>query len=269
MPIQTGTCAPWATVADLTGECADYDLDPQLVDDFLQIASDVLYELSGRQWSGACERIVHPRHDCRCFRRWRMTAAYEIAGPGAGFTWGWSGIPWDGWGYGHPCGCTISSVTLGAYPLVSVSEVMIDGEVIPADQYRIDNDRFLVRLRDAEGKRRHWPCCPDPTDEEAFRVTFVSGIEPPPAAVNAAAELACQLILAKENSDDCALPERVTSATRQGVTITVLDPMDFLDNGRTGIYSVDLFLKAYNPFGVRRPPSVLSPDVGPRSWRSG
>lgn len=44
----------------------------------------------------------------------------------------------------------------------------------------------------------------------------------------------------------CALPERVTTISRQGLSWTVLDPMDFLDRSRTGIGAVDQWLAAVN-----------------------
>lgn len=43
--------------------------------------------------------------------------------------------------------------------------------------------------------------------------------------------------------------------------MTVLDGQEFLDHGRTGIYEVDLFLKAANPSGALNKTRVLSPDL--------
>jgi hypothetical protein len=63
------------------------------------------------------------------------------------------------------------------------------------------------------------------------------------------------------SGDDCALPQRVTSVTRQGVSYTILDSQDFLDDMRTGIYSIDLFLKSVNPDKARARARVFSPDV--------
>jgi hypothetical protein len=39
-----------------------------------------------------------------------------------------------------------------------------------------------------------------------------------------------------------------------------LDPQDFLADGRTGIYAVDLFLKTHNPAQAVRPARVFTPD---------
>jgi len=250
--VQTSTCEPWATIADLTGPCADYDTDTTLIGDMLQAASDVLYELSGRQFAGECdEQVVHPRQDCACVIR-----PYHLRHPMSLFR-------------RALCSCDLPRVTLGMYPLVSVEEVIVAGVTLDPSEYRVENDRWLVRLADADGQWRSWPCCWDREDPEAFQVTFTAGMAPPPMGVRAAADLACQLILANQpdGAADCLLPERVQTITRQGVSVTVLDPMEFLDHGRTGIYSVDLFLSAYNPNRLQDRPVVMSPDVGPRSRR--
>ena len=56
-------------------------------------------------------------------------------------------------------------------------------------------------------------------------------------------------------------PQRVTQVSRQGMSWTLLDPQDFLDKGRTGIYQVDLFLSTVNPRRRRLRSRVFSPDV--------
>jgi hypothetical protein len=66
--------------------------------------------------------------------------------------------------------------------------------------------------------------------------------------------------------EDCALPQRVTSISRQGVSYTLLDSQDFIDDVRTGLYAVDLFLKTVNPDKARAKSRVFSPDV-PRARR--
>jgi hypothetical protein len=76
---------------------------------------------------------------------------------------------------------------------------------------------------------------------------------------------AIELIKAWEG-DDCALPDRVTSVTRQGISYTILDNQDFLENFRTGIYVIDLFLKTANPAKALAPSKVFSPDM-PRARR--
>jgi hypothetical protein len=63
------------------------------------------------------------------------------------------------------------------------------------------------------------------------------------------------------SGEDCELPQRVTSIARQGVSYTILDPQEFVAQGRTGIYFVDLFLKSVNPDGAKNRARVFSPDL--------
>jgi hypothetical protein len=82
----------------------------------------------------------------------------------------------------------------------------------------------------------------------------------------AARTLAIEFVKLFEGSDDCALPQRVTSIARQGVSYTLLDSQDFIEEMRTGIYMVDLFLKSTNPDKARAKARVFSVDV-PRGRR--
>jgi len=66
--------------------------------------------------------------------------------------------------------------------------------------------------------------------------------------------------------DECMLPQRITSISRQGVSYTLLDSQDFIDDLRTGLYAIDLFLKSVNPDKARARTRVFSPDV-PRARR--
>lgn len=92
-------------------------------------------------------------------------------------------------------------------------------------------------------------------------VTYTYGSPPPQAGRAAARLLATELVKLYENDDSCALPQRVTSVVRQGVTYTVLDNQDFIDELKTGIYAVDLFLRVANPDRARARSRVFSPDV--------
>ena len=92
-------------------------------------------------------------------------------------------------------------------------------------------------------------------------VTYTYGTPPPTAGKAAARILAIELVKLYEGDDTCALPQRVTSISRQGVSYTLLDSQDFIDELRTGIYAIDLFLKTANPDKARARARVFSPDV--------
>lgn len=99
-----------------------------------------------------------------------------------------------------------------------------------------------------------------------IEVTYTYGSPPPVAGQMAAKALAKQFLLAWTDDEDCTLPDRVTSVSRQGVSFTILDSQDFLQDLRTGVYLVDLFLKTSNPDKARSRARVFSPDK-PRGRR--
>jgi hypothetical protein len=82
----------------------------------------------------------------------------------------------------------------------------------------------------------------------------------------AARVLALEFAKLWAGDEDCALPQRITSVSRQGVSYTILDQQDFLDELKTGLYVVDLFLKSVNPDKARAKARVFSVDV-PRGRR--
>lgn len=247
---QGSTCEPWITSDDVTdcGPCADLagaDVEP-----WLQVASDVLNELSGRQFPGICNGVVHPVTPDDCYGPPRRLGS----------------LIWTRMRPNERVGTTWRKrITLGVYPIVTVDEVMVDGAVLDPSAYRVDSQRFLERI---DGGVWPWVWPDWQQDPSTFRVEVTYGQEPPPAGKAAAAVLACQLALScTAGAEGCVLPERVTSMTRQGVSMAILDPMDFLEAGRTGLYLVDLFLATANPDNLRRAPQILSPDVGPQVRR--
>lgn len=233
------TCEPWAEIDEACVPCRDYNLDAADLEEKIQIASDVLYELSGRQFPGECTETIRP-----CVR----THCRSSADP-------------------RGCGCSgLRQVRLRGLPVTEVTEVKVDGDVIPSNEYRVDDHAYLVRLPDPGGVRRGWPCCQaiDLADSErgTFSVTYKFGQPVPPAGRMAAATLGCELAMAcdPEQAPKCRLPKSVTNVTRQGVSISVLNPNDFLEHGRIGIYEIDMFITAYNPGGGRGA-TVWSPDL--------
>lgn len=102
-----------------------------------------------------------------------------------------------------------------------------------------------------------------------IRVRYQVGNNIPAGAGRAAKKLAEQYMIAVTGGKNCQLPERITTVTRNGTSWTVLDPQDFLDQGRTGIGSVDQWIAGANQRGWvkvidpnRRPPLLRSTLVG-------
>lgn len=102
---------------------------------------------------------------------------------------------------------------------------------------------------------------------DILEITYSYGTPPPAAGRMAARALAIEFAkLWGGRADECELPDRVTQVTRQQVSWTILDNQDFIADLRTGVYSVDLFLKTANPGGARQRAKVFSPDI-PRGRR--
>ena len=125
----------------------------------------------------------------------------------------------------------------------------ISSETLPASGYALANDAILLRTGG-----QSWDF------SRGVEVTYRYGTLPPTMGKNAAIRLGNEFLLAYCGSDKCSLPERVTNITRQGVSFTVLDPQDFLKQGRTGLYEVDLFLSIANPMNARKRARVYNPD---------
>lgn len=255
-----GPCSDWVTLgsvqADPRATLSNGDPIPEaLLIEGISVASEVLWSLSAQQFSGVCSDTVRP------VRRY-----YDADDLGL---WWWGVYRWRGGRYicsrppERATGCgALSEITLGAYPLREILQVRIDGAVVDPTTYRVDDHRWLVRISpDGFG----WPCCQqlqnDPmTDLDTFSVAFTYGQAPPDGG-----QAACRLLaieLAKSASgDECNLPDRVTNITQQGMSFVLLDRMPFLDTGRTGIYSIDLWLSSVNPNSLARRPMVISPDI--------
>lgn len=235
--------APWITAEDLVDPSSDY------ADDAAASASFVLFMLSGRKYGGV--RTVTEEY---CQVGLDQIGLHHPTLPGP------SGYPavYPELDHGaiinrfggccSSCGCA-HLLRLRGGPVLSVGYVAVGERVIDPADYAIYDYSYIA------APSRCWNSCDDVT------VTYTYGTVPPALGRIAAKALADQYILAMDQSDECMLPQRVTQISRQGMSWTLLDPQDFLDKGRTGIYQVDLFLTTVNPDGARLRSRVFSPDI--------
>lgn len=252
---RSSTCEPWANEADLCSPCDDYDIDMGLMDDALQAASDILFALSGRQYPGKCTTTVTVDRRHIAAQSPGDPSLLRSVGAYTGRQSGRLGLRRTG---------APKEITLGVHPVIDVTKVVVDGDELADSLYRVDDWRWLVREDDPDGSNPGW------SFDDVMTVDVTYGRTPPPFGVQAAASLGCQLYLAcqpEDVRDGCVLPKRIQSITRQGMQMVVMDPFDFLDEGKTGVYEVDLFLKQANPGGVARRAAIASPDVPSRVRR--
>lgn len=154
------------------------------------------------------------------------------------------------------CGCTwVPEVKLPGAG--TVWQVRIDGAVLDDSAWRVDDNIRLLRV---DGGK--WPKCQDmaaaPNEVGSFVVYWKLGSAPDGLVSWAAGLLAIEyakLCMGQE----CGLPERVTAVSRQGVSWEI--SASIFDEGLTGIREVDTVVRIYNPYGLRTPPSVWTPQT--------
>lgn len=223
----------------------------------LWLASSFLWGATGRQY-GVCSITVRPSQP-------RFEPAIYQAYP----TWpgqGAAGGPFLFGGRWFNSGCTSACCGSNACaivlrgPIAAVDEVLIDGEAVPSSAYRVDvmgGAWWLVRT---DGDC--WPTCQRASansgEEGAFEVTYDFGRALPESLSIATAMLACEYVKLL-TTGTCSLPARMTSLTRQGVTVEV--DSDNPHDGTTGIKYVDQVISTLNPGRRQYPPVILSPDM--------
>jgi hypothetical protein len=273
-----GPCTPWADSQDVWSCCGqpmttigEGSSETECAVDMTQFAmeaSQLLYELSGRLFSGSCERTVRP---CSTMD----SCGFQVLS--RGHIVGWNGNQW-GEDY-RACGCrALDRILLSGYPVREITEVKIDGDVVDSATYRLDERRWLTRVRDPAEPDviLQWPGCQqldlDDDQDGTFSVTYRYGQDPPMLGVAAAAQLGCELYraCAGGTGGECALPTGTTRINRQGIVIERLafSTWAFRENRwSTGLPLVDAFLSGYNSTGNKRRPSVWSPSTRMRFAR--
>lgn len=255
-----GPCQDWTDLASVRGcDCDESVVEDAMITDAIPAVSELLFTLSGKQFSGECARTVRPVGCCVCSGWWQSYGTLPYYGGRA--------LPFQ---YDTPS----SVVHLGYEPLRSITEVRVNDVVMPSDKYRIDDWRWLV----LETQNESWPCCsrltPAAGSTDTWSVGITYGMPLPQMATRAAAKLVCEFAKActPAAAGECKLPKRVQSIVRQGFSAVLLDPFDMLDNGKLGVYEVDAFIKAYNPEGLMEDATVVTPDMMQRStlttWRA-
>ena len=257
-------CTPWVTTTDLEARC-DVPAAATVFqeENAIQAASEILHILTGRQYPGVCTETLRP-----------CPSPGYLPAYGTPFGWYpihlggvWLNTGWCGCHTSADCGCaTIPQLELGRDDVETVDQVIVDGTILDPSAYRLDHGHWLVRV---DGST--WPCCQDltkdTTETGTWSVTITYGRPIPTALENAALIYACELVKAAVGVD-CALPARVQTLTRQGVTMALMDPQEFLTVGRTGLYEVDIAIAAFNPNGLRRRATAWSPEVKGRARRT-
>jgi hypothetical protein len=220
-----------------------------------QTASYLLWAMSGRKYTG--ETIVTERYTC--------TLRNNRIGPSTKTT---SPVLFGGDVYNIPSGdydeyseltsdgmSPDSRIKLRGRPVTKIHAIRNRlGEVLdPSSYYLVDHSTVHIKAGTP------WTPC-------NTEITYSYGTPVPIAGKMAARKLAIEFARLWSGDENCELPQRVTSVSRQGVSYTILDNQEFIEELRTGLYEIDLFLKVANPDNARRKAKVFSPDT-PRARR--
>lgn len=249
--VDTSCCAEWDTYStDLQEAAKGY-------------ARLVLWAATGRRF-GLCSVTTRP-----CGR-------YCSGADGGIYGYYWNGegffVPylfngeWRNCWCGFGLGCMTCQPDCQVYldgPVNSIVNVIQNGSVVDPSTYRVDNGTWLVRTHDASDDDC-WILRQDfnkgITADQTLQVSYLKGTPVPPALVRAGGELACEWAKACVGAA-CRLPQRVTSISRQGVTVSLADVDALLMNNLTGLPSVDNVIHAFNPYHIQSRMQVVSPDI--------
>lgn len=202
---------------------ADTDLD--LLDEVSALAGTILRTLSGNR-VGTCIDTIRPLSECGVCR----------------------GV----------CRCGSGDrirLLSSSGPIVDVTEVTVDGEIVAEEGYRFyPSSQLLYRVPPDVWPSRDtkWADCGDP---DTMCVEVLVGSEPDAWALNVHAELVCELLKSCAD-EECRIPRNATQVSGQGVTIS-LTP----DQINQFIPSVSAWVAAVNPNKATQPTRIYSPDL--------
>lgn len=261
LDVDVSCCTDWDTFSvDLQTAAAEY-------------GALMVWAATGRRFS-VCSQTVRPcRRDCG-----DCGGGGYWWSEGAWYPYIYNGLWRNCYGGCDDCCCTCRpECQVWLQPPVSgIVEVRFASSgVVDPDTYRVDDWQWLVRQGPAvsgSGATDCWPTCQDfnvpvtgtlaPADDSAWQVTYLQGIPMPAVLQRAAGELACEW--AKNCLGlECRLPQRVTSISRQGVTVSLTDVDQLLENGLTGLTTVDNLIRAFNPYRLPSRMKIATPDIGP------
>jgi hypothetical protein len=243
--------------------CEDWATFPAAVQTAAtEYATTILWAATGRRF-GLCPVTVRP---CGRYTHGGTPSVFgytfSLYGPGGAGWYPYIGDDGEWRNCACPatgCGCRPDCEVYLPAPVASITQVRVDGVIVPGTSYRVDNNKWLVRT-DGEC----WPTQADLNVNAGtgfFEVQYVRGEAVPAALANAAGMLACEYAKACTGAGDCRLPATVQSIARQGVTVQFLDFDMLLKRGMTGITEVDTVIQALNPSGLRSRLRVWSPET--------
>lgn len=235
-------------------EMGDYSYT-EYTEEAARVASYLLWSMSGRKYTG--ETTVTERYTCT-LRNNRLGPSTKTNSPVlfGGDVFNIPSGDYDEYSELSSDGMSPESrIKLRGRPITKIHAIRNrTGQILdPSSYYLVDHSTIHIKAGTP------WTPC-------NTEVTYSYGTPVPVAGKMAARKLAIEFARLWSGDEQCELPQRVTSVSRQGVSYTILDNQEFIDELRTGLYEIDLFLKVVNPDNARRKSKVFSVDT-PRARR--
>lgn len=219
-------------------------------DDMGQAATDILKLRSGGRYDATVDTLRPHRLVEGCSH-----GLFDFASSSFGF-----GLLPGAWWVWNNWQAESAEWTLPFAPVSGSVAVTVDGS--PFTAFAVYG-RTVVR-QDGYG----WPSCQrlsTPNGQAGtWSITFTRGGTLPRAGFLAVHELGVELALSVSGAPEAKLRGRTEQLTRQGGFTSTVNRANFdrayLQSDLTDLVLVDLWLKSVNPQGLRRRPSVMSPD---------
>jgi hypothetical protein len=197
--------------------------DTDIYTDKFKIATQWLYDATAHRFPGLSPIVIRPyRSGCEC------VMACNCATPNV--------MTLDlREAFAFPVGFNAND-----YPLITVVE--------NGTQWVYGTDFWMSDPWTMHTCKGRWPTqtlCVHPGLAGTWEIMAMIGNQPPPLLVQAAADLACELLKAHKGEDNC-LPDGVKTVSRRGLTMDVQETVTF-DGEKTGIATVDMAVKTYGP----------------------
>jgi hypothetical protein len=232
------------------------DVDPGELEKAVAVAVHVMWAATGRRY-GACEVTVQPQRKTRGAALYQVYPVVATSGRGGWYPYILDG-QWRNPGAGDLSCCSTTCEVRLQGPVSGIVIVNIDGEPIDASAYVVLDGDKLTRTDGG-----CWPACVNYSQQDPpqFEVTYLHGEVVPPDVLDATETLACELAKAA-SGQACGIPAgNVRRIQRQGVEWEAVEVDLSTTHVVTGIRSVDMVIRAHNPYGLTARPRVLSPDI--------
>lgn len=228
----------------------------------LALASSTLRRLTGYR-VGNCPITVRPCTPANAseylpsyrdlYGSFGSSSYYGSFSPGMDLNGSWI----NSCGCNSSCGCSTTCEIKLPGPVGRIDEVKVDGNIVSASNYRVDNGNVLTWTG---GGDCPWPASQDlalaDTEAGTFSITYLNAHQVDLNGAFAVGLLAIEYAKACTGGK-CRLPAGVTQVVRQGISMDISSGA--FPGGLTGIREVDSYVALWNPHGQRQPSTVWSP----------